>query len=96
MGTAFGIGVKTTIRQAIAVFAISAAYLLVSSVLVGFKTDQLFLIGVFNLMYFLSPITRKFIVGFSIFIIYWIVFDYMKAFPNYNYNSVHIADLYNF
>lgn len=33
--------------------------------------------------------------GFTIFIVYWIVFDYMKAFPNYNYNPVHIAELYN-
>jgi len=34
--------------------------------------------------------------GFSIFIFYWVIFDYMKAIPNYNYNTVHIADLYNF
>ncbi|BAU54435.1 phosphatase PAP2 family protein [Mucilaginibacter gotjawali] len=96
MGTAFSIGVKTTIRQGLVVFAISVAYLLISYWLVGFKTDQLFLIGLFNLLFYLSPVTRKFILGFSIFIVYWIIFDYMKAFPNYNYNTVHIADLYNF
>lgn len=96
MGTPFSIGVNTTIRQGVVVSAISAAYLLISYYLVGFKTDQLFLIGLFNLLFYLSPITRKFILGFSIFIVYWIIFDYMKAFPNYNYNTVHIADLYNF
>jgi hypothetical protein len=95
MAAAFSIGVKTTIRQAIAVFLISAAYLLLSIFLVGFKSDQLVLIGIFNGLFYLSAITRKFVLGFSIFIVYWIIFDYMKAFPNYNYNPVHIADLYN-
>jgi hypothetical protein len=54
------------------------------------------LVLAFNLLYYVSAITRKFILGFSIFIIYWIIFDYMKAFPNYNYNTVHIEGLYNF
>lgn len=74
---------------------ISLAYLLLSWVLVGFKTDQLILTGIFNLSFYASAISRKFIVGFSVFIIYWIIYDYMKAFPNYNYSTVHIADLYN-
>lgn len=26
--------------------------------------------------------------------IFWIIFDYMKAFPNYHYNTVHIESLY--
>ncbi len=75
---------------------ISILYLVVSFFLVGFKTDQLVLIGIFNTLFFISPATRKFIIGFSIFIVYWINIDYMKAFPNYNYNQVHIADLYTF
>ncbi len=75
---------------------ISALYLVLSFFLVGFKTDQLVLIGIFNTLYYLTSTTRKFIIGFSIFIVYWIIYDYMKAFPNYNYGAVHIADLYNF
>jgi hypothetical protein len=75
---------------------ISALYLVLSYFLVGYKTDQLVLIGIFNVLYYVSAITRKFIIGFSIFIVYWIIYDYMKAFPNYNYNAVHIEDLYNF
>lgn len=75
---------------------ISALYLVLSYFLVGYKTDQLVLIGIFNVLYYVSAITRKFIIGFSIFIVYWIIYDYMKAFPNYNYNAVHIEDLYYF
>jgi len=62
---------------------------------VGFKGDELVLIGISSVLYFSSPITRKLFIGFSIFAVYWIIFDYMKAFPNYNYNPVHIEGLYN-
>lgn len=74
---------------------ISAVYLLLSYVLVGFRPDQLFLVALFDLLYLLSPSTRRFISGFSIFFIFWILFDYMKAFPNYRYNPVHIESLYD-
>lgn len=82
----------TVIKTAI----ISIAYLMLSTLLVGFKTDQLVLIGIFNALFYISSGTRKFIIGFSIFIVYWIIFDYMKAFPNYLFNAVHIEDLYQF
>jgi hypothetical protein len=84
-----------TLRQVVIVFLVSLAYLVLSYWLVGFKSDQLVLIGIYNTLFFASTITRKFVLGFSIFAVYWIIFDYMKAFPNYNYNTVHIADLYN-
>jgi len=95
MTNAVNDGIKINIRSVAIVLLVTVFYLLVSVLLVGFKTDQLFLAGIFNAAFFLSPISRKFIIGFSIFIVYWIIFDYMKAFPNYNYNTVHIADLYN-
>jgi membrane-associated phospholipid phosphatase len=75
--------------------SLSAGYLLLAYLLIGFKTDQLFLVGLFNAFYFATPGTRKFIVGFSVFIVFWILFDFMKAFPNYTFNSVHIESLYN-
>ncbi|ASU33922.1 phosphatase PAP2 family protein [Mucilaginibacter xinganensis] len=87
--------IKINTRSVITVLAITIFYLLLSAFLVGFKTDQLFLAVIFNAAFFLSAVSRKFILGFSIFIVYWIIFDYMKAFPNYNYNPVHIEDLYN-
>jgi inositol phosphorylceramide synthase catalytic subunit len=70
-------------------------YFVLSFLLIGFKTDQLWLAVFFNVFYFLSSGTRKFIIGFSIFIVYWIIFDYMKAIPNYKINHVHIQDLYS-
>ncbi|WP_183574839.1 phosphatase PAP2 family protein [Mucilaginibacter sp. X5P1] len=96
MKNAINNGVTVNIKSIIVVSLLSVAYLLLSIFLVGYKVDQLVLIGIFNSMFYLSAGTRKFILGFSIFIFYWVIFDYMKAFPNYNYNTVHIADLYNF
>ena len=92
----YSVGEKTLFlkKSLAATIGISVLYLILSHFLVGFKTDQLVLIGIFNLLYFVSISTRKFVLGFSIFMVYWILFDYMKAIPNYNYNQVHIADLY--
>lgn len=73
---------------------LSVGYLLLSRYLIGFRSEQVVLLVIANGFYFFSESTRKFITAFSIFIVYWILFDYMKAFPNYNYNSVHIKDLY--
>ena len=74
---------------------LSIAYLLLSRWVVGYKIDQVVLVAIFNVLFHLSAITRKFIVGFSVFIVYWIIFDYMKGIPNYTFSHVHIADLYN-
>jgi hypothetical protein len=74
---------------------ISVSYLLLSKILIDFKTEQVILVLFFNVLYYLSFKTRKFITGFSVFLVFWIVFDFMKAFPNYLYNTVHIGSLYN-
>jgi membrane-associated phospholipid phosphatase len=84
-----------TKRQIVLVASVSALYLLLSATLLGFKADQLFLVTVFNLCFFLTRITRKLILGFSIFIVYWVIFDYMKLLPNYLVNPVHIQSLYD-
>jgi inositol phosphorylceramide synthase catalytic subunit len=75
--------------------SLSLLYLFLSKVLVGYKTEQLIIVVIFNSLYYISFATRKFITGFSVFIIFWIIFDSMKAFPNYLYNNVHIESLYN-
>ncbi|HEY9003824.1 MAG TPA: phosphatase PAP2 family protein [Mucilaginibacter sp.] len=85
-----------TIRAVTVVSIASFAYLLFSAFLVGFKSDQVVLVVLFNLLFYASALTRKFVTGFTIFVVYWIIFDYMKAFPNYEYATVHIADVYNF
>ncbi|HEY6899736.1 MAG TPA: phosphatase PAP2 family protein [Puia sp.] len=81
-------------RNVLLATAFSALYLILASVLIGFKTEQLILVGFFNVLFYLSGLTRRWILGFSVFIVFWALFDFMKAFPNYRYNTVHIGDLY--
>jgi hypothetical protein len=73
---------------------LSLAYVLLSTLLIGFKTDQIALVVIFNFFFYVSVVTRKFIIGFSVFIIFWILYDYLKAFPNYLYKDVSIEELY--
>lgn len=84
------------LKTILTVSLLSIGYIILSYWVVGFKSDQLVLVAIFNTLFYASLITRKFILGFSVFIVYWIIFDYMKAVPNYDFSTVHIADLYNF
>lgn len=95
MANAIGNSIQVNAKTISIVTGISIAYLILSILLVGFKTDQLILLGIFNVLFYASVITRKFILGFLIFIVYWVIFDYMKAFPNYNYNDVAVKGLYD-
>lgn len=95
MANAVDNGIQINPKSVSIVSGLSLLYLLISYLLVGFKTDQLVLLGIFNALFYASAVTRKFILGFTIFIVYWIIFDYMKAFPNYNYNDVAIGELYH-
>ena len=96
MSNAFNKGVSVNLKSVITVTLLSIAYLIISRFVVGYKSDQLVLVGLCNVLFYLSSITRKFVVAFLIIIVYWVIFDYMKAFPNYKVAAVHIADLYNF
>jgi len=78
----------------VVIFCIVVLYFVISFLLIGFKTDQVVLATIFCVAYFSSNVSRKFIIAFSIFIFYWIIFDYMKAFPNYAYNQVYISQLH--
>ena len=94
MANAVDDSIRINLKSISIVSGLSLLYLLISFLLLGIKSDQLVLIGIFNVLFYASVTTRKFILGFSIFIVYWIIFDYMKAFPNYNYNDVAIGGLY--
>jgi hypothetical protein len=93
-GTALTTGTPLNGRNVLIVCGLSLLYLLVAALLLGYKNDQLFLVLLFNTFFFLSGATRRFILGFIVFIAFWVLFDFMKAFPNYRYLNVHIGDIY--
>ncbi len=49
----------------------SLFYLLLSYFLIGFNSNQVWLVLIFNSLYYASAVTRKFILGFSIVSVYW-------------------------
>ncbi|MBK8341417.1 MAG: phosphatase PAP2 family protein [Flavobacteriales bacterium] len=73
----------------------SSAYLVLSAALVGFKADQLVLVGIFTMAWSASDASRRWVLGFAIFMLYWVLFDWMKALPNHMVSAVHIGDLYD-
>src|SRR5882672_2424339 len=95
MGNNVSNDITVNTRSVIVVSLISVAYLLLSSFVVGFKSDQVVLVVISNVLFYSSKTSRKFILAFCTFISYWIIFDYMKALPNYTFNPVHIGELYN-
>jgi hypothetical protein len=74
---------------------LSLLYYFFATVTTGFRGDHLFLVVLCNVLYFLNDHTRRFIMAFSIFVVYWILFDSMKAWPNYRFHSVDIASLFH-
>jgi inositol phosphorylceramide synthase catalytic subunit len=82
-------------RSVIVISLLSIAYLLLSRFLVGYNPDQVVLLVLCNALFYSSNISRKFLIAYSTFLVYWIIFNYMKAFPNYRYTQVHISELYN-
>jgi len=74
--------------------ALTLAYFLLSYWLLGFHAEQVVLVVLVNGCYFLSGFTRRLITGFSIFLVFWVLYDYLKIIPNYLVRAVDIAPLY--
>ncbi len=80
---------------ATALAAASVGYLLVMFFLTGLRPEHWAIILIFNILFFAGKGTRKFILGFAIFIVFAMFYDGMRAFPNYLYHTVDIAPLYH-
>lgn len=78
------------------VVMISLLYLGLISVLKGLKIEHYLLISIFIFLYLYSKRTRKFILAFSIFLVFGILYDLMNSFPNYLVNQVDISSINNF
>lgn len=76
-------------------FLIVASYLLwVHYGINELRRDHFILIVGVSIVYFSSELGRKLTLGFGFLILYWLIFDSVRAFPNYEYSAIHIGDLY--
>ncbi len=73
---------------------LSICFLLFVKFTSGLRFDHLLLVSIVNVAFYLSGFTRRLITGLGVIIVYWIIFDSMKVWPNYLYNTVHIQSLY--
>lgn len=88
----FSITQKTT--SGVVLFSI--LYLLLISFIQGLRIENWIIIVIYNLCYFANPRSRRFILAFSIFIVFAILYDLMKIYPNYLINQVDISGLFHF
>jgi hypothetical protein len=65
-----------------------------ASFLGGLRSDQLGLFALYLGCFYATEKSRKFVLGFSIFIVFWIVYDSMRVLPNYEISTVHIREPY--
>lgn len=61
---------------------------------VGLRPDHLYLISLTSIAYIAHPTSKKVVLGFMLFIVYWIIYDSMRVFPNYMANTIHISEPY--
>ncbi len=71
-------------------------YLLWMHLVGDLKSDHFLLIAIWLAAFYINDKTRRFALGFSIFIIFWILYDSMRIMPNYKVSTPHIAEPYNF
>ena len=88
--------IKSPSRVTIFVILFSTLYLAGVAVLTNVKVEHWVIIGMYNLCYFMNPKTRKIILAFTIFVVFAMLYDLMKLYPNYLMNHVDISSLYHF
>ncbi|MEQ6117903.1 phosphatase PAP2 family protein [Reichenbachiella sp. MALMAid0571] len=73
---------------------LSAIYLLIEVYVTGYRPDHLGFLVFYLVGFFAHPSSRKFVLGFSFFFVYAIIFDSMKGYPNYLFSDVRIEEPY--
>jgi len=58
------------------------------------KNEHYFLVVLWLGSFYTNQKSRQFIKSFSFFLIFWILYDSMRVFPNYEFNTVHIQQPY--
>jgi len=71
-------------------------YLTFVLMLTGIKTEYLIVSLMCSFLYLFDEKTKKFILAFGIFVVFGVIYDLMKIYPNYKVNDVDISSLYHF
>ena len=83
-----------TRTEVVADVVLSAVFLAATAIFIGLRPDHWLLVGLFNVLYFASPRSRKLAVALLPFVIFAISYDWMRIKPNYEVNPVDVKGLY--
>lgn len=75
---------------------LSLLYLGFNYAIEDLRQEHVFLVILWWVLYYINDRTRRFISAFSVFVVFWVLYDAMRAFPNYTINTVHIEQPYLF
>jgi hypothetical protein len=70
------------------------AYVLWNLFIGDFRQDHILTIVLWLGAFYAHEKSRKFILAFSVFIVYWIIYDSMRIIPNYEVSTAHIREPY--
>ncbi len=62
---------------------------------VGFRPEHAGLYLTLVGLYLAGPAPRRFVIAFGAFIVYWIIYDSLRVWPNYMANPIHVAEPYD-
>ena len=84
-----------TARETILCLVIIALYLLLTATYVGLRSDHFLITGLFVVLFFASPTTRRLSVALLPFFIFGVSYDWMRVYPNYQVNPIDVRGLYD-
>ncbi|HFA49721.1 MAG TPA: inositol phosphorylceramide synthase [Bacteroidetes bacterium] len=82
-------------KQTLVALGLSLFYLLWVIFVLGFRSDHLVFLALCLGLFFAGGTARKVIMALFFFIIYWVIYDSMRIYPNYEFNPVHIQEIYD-
>lgn len=85
---------KFPVKAMIITLIISIIYLVFTYFKIGLKPEHIILITLYNVCFIVNRKTRKFISALAVFLIFGMLYDIMKVYPNYLVNTVDIESLY--
>jgi hypothetical protein len=83
-----------TIKEKSIFVGLVLLYLLLVSLFIGLRNDHLILVIVILISYFANPISKKILLSIIFFILYWVIYDATRIYPNFEFNPVNIQEPY--
>ena len=82
-------------KQTLLALGLAFLYLLWIVVVVGLRSDHLIFIALCLVLFFASEMSRKVFLALFFFVVYWVIYDSLRIYPNYDFNPVLVQEPYD-